>query len=219
MYENAVPDKEADIASMVRKEEGLYSEGEQVSAGRKILQLKGKYILTPVKSGLMLIDQKRAQERILFEKFMQVLKSESVASQQQLFPQTIELNPVDATLLSEILDDLLKLGFDIREFGRNSFVINGTPGILDNPSPVGILEKVLEEYKSSPMDTGGKVREHVATSLARAAAVKYGTELKPEEMNHLIDNLFACEIPGYSPDGKPVLSIVPVDLIDKNFFR
>src|SRR5665811_2315874 len=94
-----------------------------------------KYILTPVKSGLMVIDQKRAHERILFEKFMEVLKSESVASQQQLFPQTIELNPADSALLLSILPDLMSLGFDIREFGKNTFIISGTPGVLVVSSP------------------------------------------------------------------------------------
>jgi DNA mismatch repair protein MutL len=106
---------------------GLYAQSNEQFTGKKVLQLKQKYILTPVKSGLMVIDQKRAHERILFEKFMEVLKSDSVASQQQLFPQTIELNPADAELLKSILPDLMSLGFDIRNFGKNTFIINGTP--------------------------------------------------------------------------------------------
>jgi DNA mismatch repair protein MutL len=167
----------------------------------------------------MLVDQKRAQERVLYEKFMDVLKSESVASQQQLFPQTIELNPVDAALLGEILGDLLNLGFDIREFGRNTFIINGTPGILDTPSPAGVIEKLLEEYKTSPVNAKNKVREQVAISLAKASAISYGTELEPEEMNHLIDKLFFCKTPNYSPDGKPVLSIISLEDIEKSFFK
>ena len=199
-------------------ESDLYP-GEEAVSGRKMMQVKGRYILTPVKSGLMLIDQKRAQERILFEKFMEVFKTESVASQQQLFPQTIELNPVDAALLSEVLDDLSSLGFDIREFGRNTFIISGTPGILDTPSPAGVIEKLLEEYKNSPLDAKKKAREQVALSLAKASAISYGTDLKPEEMNYLIDNLFGCETPNYSPDGKPVLSIISLEEIEKLFFR
>src|SRR5690606_6712232 len=86
-------------------DDGLYAQSNELFTGKKVLQLKQKYILTPVKSGLMVIDQKRAHERILFEKFMEVLKSDSVASQQQLFPQTIELNPADAELLKSILPD------------------------------------------------------------------------------------------------------------------
>ncbi len=221
LYDGKIPEREGEVSPFPGKNRDLYSSTgeEQKFSGRKMMQLKGKYILTPVKSGLMIIDQKRAQERILFERFMEVLKSESVASQQQLFPQTIELNPVDAALLAEILEDLQNLGFDIREFGRNTFIINGTPGILDNPSPAAVIEKLLEEYKNSPVDAKNKVREQVAVSLAKAAAVNYGTDLSPEEMNHLIDNLFACETPNYSPGGKPALSIVTLEDIEKSFSK
>ena len=184
---------------------------------KKILQLKQKYILSPVKSGLMVIDQKRAHERILYEKFMDVLKSESVASQQQLFPHTLELEPGDAELLKNILDDLLSLGFDIREFGKNTFIISGTPGMLDVASPEIIVEKLLEEYKNSPVDAKTKAKEQVALSLAKASALDYGAELKQEEIDHLIDNLFACATPNYSPEGKKVLTIIALEDIEKSF--
>ncbi len=185
--------------------------------GKKAMQLKQKYILSPVKSGLMVIDQKRAHERILFEKFMEVLKSDSVASQQQLFPQTIELSAGDTALLKEIIEDLMSLGFDIREFGRNTFIINGTPGVLDVSSPKLIVEKLLEEYKNSPVDARAKAREQVAISLAKASSLNYGTILKQEEIDHLIDNLFACATPNYSPDGKNVLTIISLEDIEKTF--
>jgi len=202
------------------KTEGdLYSNSHEQFSGKKILQLKQKYILTPVKSGLMLIDQKRAHERILFEKFMEVLKSESVASQQQLFPQTIELNPADAAILKSILDDLLSLGFDIREFGRNTFIINGTPGVLDVSSPGIIVEKLIQEYKNSPVDAQSKVKEQIATSLAKASSLEYGIELKQEEINQLIDDLFACATPNFTPDGKKVLNIIKTEAIEKIFAK
>lgn len=184
---------------------------------KKVLQLKQKYILSPVKSGLMLIDQRRAHERILYEQFMEVLKSESAASQQQLFPKTIELNAGDAELLKNITGDLLSLGFDIREFGKNTFVINGIPGMLAVSSPEVILEKLLEEYKNSPVDAKSKAREQVASSLAKASALNYGTELTQEEIIHLIDKLFACAKPNYTPDGKKVLSIFALEEIEKFF--
>lgn len=184
---------------------------------KKTLQLKQKYILSPVKSGLMIIDQKRAHERILFEKFLKILKSDSVASQQQLFPHTLELQPGDSELLKSILDDLSALGFDIREFGKNTFVINGTPGELDTSSPASIIEKLLEEYKSSPVNAKSKAREQIAISLAKASALDYGTELMQEEIDHLIDKLFACSTPNYSPDGKKTLTIIPLDDIEKIF--
>ena len=186
-------------------------------SGKKTLQFKQKYILTPVKSGLMIIDQKRAHERILFEKFMEMLKSDSVASQQLLFPQTIELNPADSEILQNILPELLALGFDIRNFGKNTFILNGTPGVLDVSSPELLVEKLLEEYKNSPVDARSKAKEQIAASLAKASSLDYGTDLKQEEIDHLIDNLFACATPNFSPDGKKVLTIIPTLDIEKSF--
>jgi len=203
----------------VKTEGDLYAQQPEQFSGKKILQLKQKYILTPVKSGLMIIDQKRAHERILFEKFMEVLKSEAVASQQQLFPQTIELNPADAAVLKSIMDDLLSLGFDIREFGKDTFIINGTPGVLDVSSPELIVEKLIEEYKNSPVDARKKVKEQIATSLAKASALEYGIKLKQEEINQLIDDLFSCATPNFTPDGKKVLSIIQTEDIEKIFSK
>lgn len=211
------PREEQSEKQVPDNDDGLYSSSVEQYSGKKVLQLKQKFILTPVKSGLMVIDQKRAHERILFEKFMEVLKSDSVASQQQLFPQTIELNPADTELLNNILEDLLSLGFDIREFGKNTFVINGTPGVLDVSSPEIIVEKLLEEYKNSPVDARKKAKEQVAISLAKASALEYGVELKKEEIEHLIDNLFACATPNYSPEGKKVINILPLEDIEKTF--
>lgn len=217
--ENEAPPKNRQIHFDSGNSDDLYGQSKEQYTGKKILQLKQRYILTPVKSGLMVIDQKRAHERILFEKFMEVLKSDSVASQQQLFPQTVELNPADAELLKSILSELLSLGFDIREFGKNTFIISGTPGVLDVSSPELIIEKLLEEYKNSPLDARKKAREQIAVSLAKASALDYGTELKPEEVDRLIDNLFACSTPNFSPDGKKVLTIIQTEDIEKSFSR
>lgn len=200
-----------------KSEEDLLFQPTGQFSGKKTLQLKQKYILTPVKSGLMVIDQKRAHERILYERFMEVLKSDSVASQQLLFPQTLELNPADSAILQNILPELLSLGFDIREFGKNTFIISGTPGVLDVSSPELIVEKLLEEYKNSPVDARSKAKEQIAISLAKASALDYGADLKQEEIDHLIDNLFACATPNFSPDGKKVLTIIPTTDIEKSF--
>jgi DNA mismatch repair protein MutL len=187
---------------------------EEQQTVKSSVQFKNKYILTPVKSGLMVIDQKRAHERILYERLIQVMETHEVASQQQLFPETFELNASDATLLLSILPDLKALGFDIREYGSNTF-INGTPGVLNTFSPVEIIESLLEEYKLSPADLQGKARETVAISLAQASAIPYGHALKPIEISELIDNLFACQTPNFSPRGKKILSIMPLDDFEK----
>lgn len=188
---------------------------EEQQAAKNFVQFKNKYILTPVKSGLMIIDQKRAHERILYERLMQVLETHEVASQQHLFPETFELNASEATLLTSILPELKALGFDIREFGKNSFIINGTPGVLNTTSPVEIIECLLEEFKNSPVSLQEKARETVAVSLAQASAIPYGQVLKPGEISELIDNLFACQTPNFSPKGKKILSIMPLEDIEK----
>lgn len=188
---------------------------EEQQTTKNSVQFKNKYILTPVKSGLMVIDQKRAHERILYERLMQVLENNEVASQQQLFPETFELNASDSTLLTSILPDLRALGFDIRDFGKNSFIINGTPGVLNTSSPIEIIESLLEEYKNSPVNVQEKARETVAASLARASAIPYGQALKPGEISELIDNLFACQTPNFSPKGKKILSIMPLEDFEK----
>jgi DNA mismatch repair protein MutL len=190
----------------------------QVS-GRKVFQLKQKYLVFPVKSGMMVIDQRRAQERILFERFLEILRTDQVASQQLLFPHTFELNNADAGLLKELLPDLQALGFDIREFGKDTFIINGVPGILETSSPVSIVEKLLEEFKNSPVNARIRMHEQVAGSLARASAMNYGEDLLPIEMEQLVDQLFACSSPNFTNDGKTVLTIIPMEDIDKYFSR
>ncbi len=197
----------------------IFTDPSLAYTGKKVLQLKQKYLILPVKSGMMVIDQKRAQERILYERFLEVMQSGQVATQQILFPYTFELNPADAGLFIEILPDVTALGFDIREFGRDTFIINGVPGVLSTSTPIDLVEKLLEEFKNSPIEAKSKVREQVAISLAKASATGYGEELQPEEMDHLVDQLFACESPNFSPDGKPVLTILPIEDIEKHFGR
>ncbi len=202
-----------------KEEEKIFDSPPEQFSGKKTLQLKQKYILTPVKSGLMVIDQKRAHERILYEKFLEALKTESVASQQLLFPQTFELNPADAAILGSVLSDLVSLGFDIREFGKNTFIISGTPVMTDKAEPLQVVEKLLEEFKTLQVDVKTRAKEQIAGSLAKASALEYGTELKQEEIIHLIDELFACSTPNFSPDGKRVLHIIPVTDIEKSFLK
>lgn len=186
-----------------------------VEHGRNFLMFKNKYILTPVKSGLMVIDQRRAHQRILFEQFMVTLTNEDRVSQQLLFPQTLEMNSSDATLLESMLDDLNFIGFDIRAFGPETFIINGVPGFLDDSNTKGIIETMLEEYKNSASDLKERAKERLATSLAVASSIDYGQSLSQEEAGSLIDSLFACQTPNFSPTGKPVLEIIPLDEIEK----
>lgn len=186
-----------------------------VAQGRNFILFKNKYILTPVKSGLMVIDQRRAHQRILFEQLMLTLQNQESVSQQLLFPQSVELNSSDATILLTMLDDLNSLGFDIRDFGSGTFIVNGVPGIIENTNVKEIIESFLEEYKSSASDLKEKARERLATSLAIASSIEYGRQLTNEEAGSLIDSLFACHTPNYSPTGKQVVEIIKMDEIEK----
>lgn len=179
------------------------------------IQFKDKYILIPVKSGLMVIDQKRAHERILYEHYTTLLNNNEIASQQQLFPETFELNAADSELLQSVSVDLKALGFDIKKTDENAFVIQGIPAFLKNLSPTEMIESLLEDIKSTANDIKGKAREKMAISLVKASAIPYGYSMKAEEINQLVDQLFACSTPNFSPTGKQVLTIISVDHFEK----
>ncbi len=182
-----------------------------------LLQLKNRYILSPVKSGLMMIDQKRAHERILFEKFMKSVRSGSFVAQQQLYPVNLELTPPDYLLVKELAGELAGFGFDIRDFGPNSILISGCPVDTGHADPAGMIKTLLEEYKASGSSFKKSPGEKIARNLARSSAVHYGKSLTREEMQEIIDRLFACGTPNYSPDGEPVIAIVSNEEIEKKF--
>jgi DNA mismatch repair protein MutL len=180
-----------------------------------MFQLKGKYILTSVKSGLLIIDQKRAHERILFEKYIKSLANNVPLTQKTLYPETIEMNAADHNIIMDILEDICAIGFDINDFGNNTIIINGCPSDIPNPDPKELIEILLEQYKSTQGDLKINTKENVARSLAIASAINYGTPLATEEMQELVDGLFACEEPNYSPSGKKTMSILNMDEFEK----
>lgn len=195
--------------------ENLSINHEDLNCGRTCFQFKNKYILTPVKSGLMVIDQKRAHERILFENFMSMLTQQKIASQQLLFPHTFELDAADSELLRSVLSELKAIGFDVKESSPNQFVIGGIPGILENISPLEIIESLIEDLKNTAVDLQERAKEQIAVALSTASAIPYGHLLRNDELNQLIDQLFACSTPNFSPTGKQVLTIMPVDQFEK----
>lgn len=181
----------------------------------KFLQLKNRYVLTPVRSGLLIIDQKRAHERILYEEFIQSTGKEANASQQSLFPEPIELNPADYVTFSEMMPELNRLGFDIRHLGKDCIIVHGLPGSAKNSDVRVLIQEMLETYRSTGLSPEEGIRESIAKSAAFAAAIPYGKVLDPEMMRELMDRLFACAEPRFSPGGKPVMSIIPLEEIDK----
>ncbi len=180
-------------------------------------QIHARYIMTQIKSGFILIDQTAAHERILYEKFLAVLEQTNASTQQELFPKNIEVSPADAATLKEILPQINQLGFDIQHFGQNSFVIHGMPADMKSEhSEQEIIEMLLEQFKSNlELELG--IRENIARSMARSAAIKRGQKLTNIEMQGLIDQLFACNQPEKSPSGHNCIVTFDLEELGKRF--
>ncbi len=180
-------------------------------------QLKNKYIITSVKSGLMIIDQKRAHERILYEHFINIVNSSQGLSQKSLFPQTINFTISEISCLMEIFDDIRTLGFDLEFLNETQILVNGYPADIDVSDPEFILRQIITSFTEETLDIETGRMEKIAKELAVAAAIPYGINLKHEEMKDLVDHLFACETPNYSPSGKLIINIVSLDEIENRF--
>lgn len=191
----------------LKLEAGQAGQNEDTTTSRKkFFQLHDRYILSQIHSGFILIDQQAAHERILFEQFVRQLENQQGSSQQSLFPQTVALSSADFELVRDILPDIQALGFQIREFGKNTYVVEGIPADLGNGISEGqIIEKLIEDYKNNRSDLKLSKRDNLAKSLARHAAIKPGTSLSNDAMAELIDKLFACESANISLSGKPII--------------
>lgn len=188
---------------------------------KQLLQVHQRYIVSQIKSGLMVIDQQAAHERILYERFLVHLEDRKGASQQSLFPQTVTLSPNDYELAKSLLDDIKSLGFEVREFGKNTLVIEGIPVDLDssNINETQLFEHLIEGFKNSQQELKLDKRDALARSMARNSAIKSGVSLGQEEMNTLIEQLFACKTPNFSISGKPVIQTITLTDIEKKFER
>lgn len=186
---------------------------------KQLMQLHNKYIISQIKSGLMLIDQQAAHERILYERFIVHLEDRKGASQQSLFPQTVTLSPNDYELAKNMLDDIKSLGFEVREFGKNTLIIEGIPVDLGSNqiNETQLFEHLIEGYKNSQQELKLDRRDALARSMARTSAIKSGVVLGQEEMNMLIEQLFACKAPNFSISGKPVIQTMTMLELDKKF--
>jgi DNA mismatch repair protein MutL len=190
---------------------------EKTTSSVSFFQLQNSYIATTIKSGLLVIDQQRAHERILFDQFMNSIESQHSTSQQQLFPQTIVFSQADAALIKELKKDLYYLGFDIEDFGSNTFVVNGSPSEWVDENPQDMIESMLENYKKNLIDLKLDKKMNLSLAMARNMSIKHGKKLEKEEIQNLIDRLFACKIPYQSPSGKKVLFTLTLDELSEKF--
>jgi DNA mismatch repair protein MutL len=210
LYEIAQTPAAANIASAVPEEaeqapmQATILSGSQTEGKGKgsMMLVHGNMLAATVKSGMMLIHIRRAQERICYERLLREWNNESAASQRILFPASYELAPQDALLLQEALPDLVRMGFDISPFGKNSFVVQGVPPGLQAGEEKNVLDEVVEQLKHESPDAVGRRTDMLLANMARRLSTNIQAVLQPEGQQALIDELFACSQPELTPDGR-----------------
>lgn len=171
-------------------------------------QYKGKYIMTAVKSGLMIIDQHRAHVRILYERYLSQIHERHAYPQKIMFPEALHLTPADANVLVTIMPELQAIGFELTDLGGNSWAINSVPSGLDGLNYLLLLQDIVASARDKSASAVDEINHGLALSLARGAAVVYGEVLSNDEMESIINNLFACTNCNYTPDGKKILAVM-----------
>ena len=172
-------------------------------------QYKATYIMTAVKSGLMIIDQYRADVRILYERYREQLRSRSGKSQRVLFPEVVQFAPSDAVILEKLLPELEAIGFDLTNLGQQSYAVNGIPAGIEGLDIVMLLQGIVNDAVGQTAEASEEISHSLALSMARTAAIPHGQVLSNDEMESIVNQLFACSNVNYTPDGKAILCILP----------
>jgi DNA mismatch repair protein MutL len=183
----------------------------------RFFQIKGKYISTAVKSGLMLIDQKRAHQRIIYDEYIYKTGSQGGASQRLLYPQKVELEPVEAELFKTLVSEVNRLGFEIEPFGMNTFVINSVPADFPDTDVANWVTQIIDSAKNNEKDFTEAVRDNIVKSLAKFLSIPYGKSLTQQEMADINDRLFVSPMPNLTPSGKTIVTIISMDELEKKF--
>lgn len=185
----------------------------------KIWQLHNKYIICQIKNGMMIIDQHVAHERVLYERALDVMNQNVPNSQQLLFPQKVELRQWEYEVFEDIRDDLYRLGFNLRDFGSRTVMIEGIPQDVRSGTEVTILQDMISGYQENASKLKLEKRDNLAKSYSCRNAIMAGQKLSLEEMRSLIDNLFATRVPYSCPHGRPVIIKLMLDQLDRMFGR
>ena len=180
-------------------------------------QYKGRYILTSVKSGLMIIDQQRAHIRVLYDRYLEQIENRKCASQGMLFPDIVQFSVSEIPVLESIMEDLNYLGFELTDLGGGSYAINGIPSGIEGLNPVDLVQNMVHTAIEKGCRVKSEVQEMLALSLAKAASIVPGQVLSNEEMNQLVDELLTSAAPNFTPDGKTVLAMMGEDELEKLF--
>lgn len=192
-------------------------QGEMKKSETDYFQFRGQYIITPVKSGLMLIDQHRAHVRILYDRFMARFADKPSVTQRLLFPQRLTLPPSEAVAFEKMMQDLQSVGFEVSSLGGGDFSVLGTPAGTEGLDASELLQDILQETLDGKSDAADGIRHRIALTLARRAAMPVGEYLSGAEMSALVDQLFSTGTPNFTPDGQTVLVIMAVENIEKLF--
>ena len=219
-------DSQQSTAKSVEPEETLRTLSLQHSTfnSELLMQLHGQFILAQTPAGFILINQQAAHERIIYERLQEAAKGKAVATQRSMFPVTIELAPADTVLLEDLMNDLQQLGYIIEPFGKNTFVIQGTPADVtqgnvrkDSFGEKQVIDSLLEQYKHFSNDLKFSKREKLIRSLAWQQSIKAGRQLSEKEMEALVEDLFKCKQPNSSPDGNPSYLEFKKEQLEKMF--
>jgi DNA mismatch repair protein MutL len=177
----------------------------QKSSPPRATQVQNRFILTSTRSGFVIIDQQNAHERILYERLLETTEGTRVTSQRLLMPQTLNLSPGDTQVVNEYHKVFAEIGFEITGFGKNSFLVNAVPAECASRNITELFEKTLEMLREHPEDAKSKDRTGLTRSLAKTLAIRRGTKLQQEEMDSIVESLFACKIPDVTVDGRPTM--------------
>ena len=180
-------------------------------------QYKNRYIITPIKSGLVMIDQHRAHIRILYEQYITNIKLQKSASQQMLFPEIVEFTPSEAALVPTLMKEIQWLGFNISSTGNNCYSINAVPASVLNHNPLLLLKEIIQHIIDSDSMQKKEKAEIMALSLAKSIAIKPGKSLTIEEMETIVASLFSLDANNLTPDGKIIMSVLTDDELSKRF--
>lgn len=221
-WEKLFPDKDESVVhKQPIKQSGIDSRfdvDDREVVARKFIHLQNRFLLIPVKSGVMIIDQQRAHERILYERYISFLDKGDSPKQQLLFPESIILMDNETLLLRDMLNDIKGLGFEISEAGKNTFIITAVPADMLEQEPLqDVFEGFIEQFQKLDSNTRLDTKGKLARSLAKRLSIKHGRSLGEQEMIALTESLFLCKMPYQSPAGKPVLIMLHTDEIADRF--
>jgi len=181
------------------------------------LQLKGRYILSPARSGLMVIDQHRAHVRILFDRYLGRIHAGNMSSQTILFPEVLHLGAAQCIALQELVPEMEKMGFSLSPLSGNDWAVNAIPAGLDGVDASAMVQQILESVENGGMPLKRRILEHLALTVAQSAAIPTGRTLMQEEMDILVADLLKLPDPNYTPDGKTIITVIPMEQINKMF--